>query len=189
MISKGQLGLLNWPGSSWTIAILKKLLVCPWQFGRPISSKIWDIRKYFVNSILSVTLIFLSSTNYFAKWGDFAPPEIMDNLITIEKIEEMTSPRVIKSHLPFYLLPPKLLDTAKVWTRLRQISKSFNYLSENDIRWFTSLAIPKTPSFPSSTSTNWWKCVTTLEKWTTLSTTLSMTNVCSLLFFLNINFN
>jgi hypothetical protein len=60
----------------------------------------------------------LSSTNYFANWGDFAPPEIMDNLITIEKIEEMTSPRVIKSHLPFQLLPPNLLDTAKVRTFL-----------------------------------------------------------------------
>ena len=124
-----------------------------------------------------------SSTNNFMNLGEFTPPKIMDNLITIDKIEEMTSPRVIKSHLPFYLLPPKLLDTAKVWTRLRQISKSFNYLSENDIRWFTSLAIPRTPSFPSSIYTNWWKCVTTLEKWTTLSTTLSMTNVCILLKF------
>jgi hypothetical protein len=58
-----------------------------------------------------------SSTNYFANWGDFAPLEIMDNLITIEKIEEMTSPRVIKSHLPFQLLPPNLLDTAKVFSQ------------------------------------------------------------------------
>ena len=55
-----------------------------------------------------------SSTNNFMNLGEFTPPKIMDNLITIDKIEEMTSPRVIKSHLPFYLLPPKLLDTAKV---------------------------------------------------------------------------
>nr|CAH0104487.1 unnamed protein product [Daphnia galeata] len=53
-------------------------------------------------------------TNNFMNLGEFTPPKIMDNLITIDKIEEMTSPRVIKSHLPFYLLPPKLLDTAKV---------------------------------------------------------------------------
>ena len=55
-----------------------------------------------------------SSTNNFMNLGEFTPPKIMDNLITIDKIEEMTSPRVIKSHLPFYLLPQKLLDTAKV---------------------------------------------------------------------------
>ena len=31
--------------------------------------------------------------------------------ITLEVIEEMLSPRVIESHLPFYLLPPRLVDT------------------------------------------------------------------------------
>ena len=30
------------------------------------------------------------------------------------KIEDVTSPRVIKTHLPFEFLPPKLLDTCKV---------------------------------------------------------------------------
>jgi hypothetical protein len=34
--------------------------------------------------------------------------------ITLEKIIQMPSPRVIKSHMPFYLLPPDLLDTCKV---------------------------------------------------------------------------
>jgi hypothetical protein len=51
----------------------------------------------------------------------------MDNLITIDKIEEMTSPRVIKSHLPFYLLPPKLLDTAKVWTHFSNETLKFEF--------------------------------------------------------------
>lgn len=55
-----------------------------------------------------------TDANYFADWSEFAPPEIMENLITIEKIEQMPSPRVVKSHLPFHLLPPNLLDTAKV---------------------------------------------------------------------------
>ena len=32
----------------------------------------------------------------------------------IDEFEEMSSPRVIKSHLPFYLLHPELLNTAKV---------------------------------------------------------------------------
>jgi len=31
-----------------------------------------------------------------------------------DKIEAMSSPRVLKSHLPFYLLPPRLVDTCKV---------------------------------------------------------------------------
>ena len=34
--------------------------------------------------------------------------------MTFEKIDELPSPRVIKSHLPFYLLPPRLVDTCKV---------------------------------------------------------------------------
>lgn len=36
--------------------------------------------------------------------------------MTLEKIAELPSPRVIKSHLPFYLLPPRLVDTCKVNT-------------------------------------------------------------------------
>ena len=34
--------------------------------------------------------------------------------LTLEKINKMPSPRVIKSHMPFYLLHPDLLDTCKV---------------------------------------------------------------------------
>ena len=33
---------------------------------------------------------------------------------TLGEIDNMQSPRVLKSHLPFYLLNPKLLDTCKV---------------------------------------------------------------------------
>jgi len=35
-------------------------------------------------------------------------------LMDFQKIEAMPSPRVLKSHLPFYLLPPRLADTCKV---------------------------------------------------------------------------
>jgi len=43
-------------------------------------------------------------------------PEEEDVLksVTLDKIGEMPSPRVIKTHLPFYLLPPHLVDTCKV---------------------------------------------------------------------------
>lgn len=29
-------------------------------------------------------------------------------------VDTLKSPRVLKSHLPFYLLPPQLIDTCKV---------------------------------------------------------------------------
>jgi len=32
----------------------------------------------------------------------------------LDELERMTTPRVIKTHLPLYLLNPKLLDTSKV---------------------------------------------------------------------------
>ena len=40
-------------------------------------------------------------------------PDI-SKLMTLEKIAEMPSPRVLKTHLPFHLLPPRLVDTSKV---------------------------------------------------------------------------
>ena len=42
------------------------------------------------------------------------PPQVRATLTTLDKIEAMPSPRMIKSHLPLYLLHPKLLDTSKV---------------------------------------------------------------------------
>lgn len=58
----------------------------------------------------------LFSTNYFTNWDDLAPSEIMDarQCQSIEKMEQLPSPRILKSHLPFHLLPPRLLNTAKV---------------------------------------------------------------------------
>ena len=35
--------------------------------------------------------------------------------ITLEKIDQLPSPRVIKTHMPFYLLNPALLDACKVF--------------------------------------------------------------------------
>ena len=32
----------------------------------------------------------------------------------VDEMEQMTEPRIIKSHLPLYLLNPNLLDTSKV---------------------------------------------------------------------------
>ena len=38
-------------------------------------------------------------------------PEMSQMLNSVDK---MPSPRILKSHLPFYLLHPQLLDTSKV---------------------------------------------------------------------------
>ena len=43
-----------------------------------------------------------------------APPEMTTFMPSVEVIDKMHSPRVIKSHLPFFLLPSNLLDTCKV---------------------------------------------------------------------------
>lgn len=58
----------------------------------------------------------VSSTHYFTNWDDLAPSEIMNarKCRSVEKVELMPSPRVLQSHLPFHLLPPRLLNTAKV---------------------------------------------------------------------------
>lgn len=42
----------------------------------------------------------------------------MTKMISVEMVEKMPSPRVIKTHLPLYLLHPNLLDTSKVRTNL-----------------------------------------------------------------------
>lgn len=42
---------------------------------------------------------------------------IGDLMRDLDAIDEMNSPRVIKSHMPFFLLNPTLLDTSKVSIR------------------------------------------------------------------------
>ena len=68
--------------------------------------------------MLYYTLGYLYSANYINHWDKFAAEGSFDSMdiITIDEIEKMPSPRVLKCHLPFDLLPPNLLDTAKVNT-------------------------------------------------------------------------
>lgn len=57
--------------------------------------------------------------------GDFLqdpakfPAELEMGFWKLKSLAERPSPRVIKSHLPFHLLPPKLLDTSKVRLEVR----------------------------------------------------------------------
>ena len=53
------------------------------------------------------------STCYATNWEAAASAELLDALPTLEKMSDLPSPRVLKSHLPAYLLPPALLDTCK----------------------------------------------------------------------------
>ena len=41
-------------------------------------------------------------------------PELKNSVPSPEEIDKLPSPRVVKSHLPFYLLHPELLYTSKV---------------------------------------------------------------------------
>lgn len=44
--------------------------------------------------------------------------QVINRIHSLQNIEEMPSPRVIKTHLPLYLLHPNLLDTCKVLKQL-----------------------------------------------------------------------
>jgi hypothetical protein len=46
---------------------------------------------------------------------------------TLDQIESRPSPRVIKSHLPLYLLHPKLLDTSKVNNKMNAVIIIFRH--------------------------------------------------------------
>lgn len=64
-------------------------------------------------------------------------------LHSLEKIENMPSPRIIKTHLPLYLLHPELLDTCKVGILELRESKLFLYHFQKCIRLFMWLEIPR----------------------------------------------
>jgi hypothetical protein len=59
--------------------------------------------------------VIISFYKYFDKL-ESAAPQMNELMPSVEAIDKMPSPRVIKSHLPFPLLPSNLLDTCKVWS-------------------------------------------------------------------------
>jgi len=57
----------------------------------------------------------LSERSPFIEYPTLIQQETVDpGEWTTEQLQALPSPRVIKSHLPFYLLPPRLVDTCKV---------------------------------------------------------------------------
>lgn len=69
-------------------------------------------------------------------------------LLTVDKVEQLPSPRVIRPHLPFYLLPPELLDTSKVFffTSLLCSYRRGKLSNTSVFRWYTWLVIQRMSS-------------------------------------------
>lgn len=105
-----------------------------------------------------------------------------DCLRDLEQIDQMAGPRVIKSHLPLYLLNPSVLNTSKVcvtllllffiiaFTQLKILYRyhlfhfpefCYGYTS----RLSTWLAIPKMLSFHIIITTGCWNSITTQATW------------------------
>lgn len=64
---------------------------------------------------LIISVLFVKCRFPFLPMGDLSP--LIDeqaSSMVLERIEQFPSPRVIKSHLPLYLLPPQLIDNCKV---------------------------------------------------------------------------
>ena len=47
--------------------------------------------------------------------------------MNVDKVEQLPSPRVLRPHLPFNLLPPQLLDTTKVIAYNLSHTRSYIY--------------------------------------------------------------
>ena len=71
------------------------------------------------------------------------------------EIEAKPLPRIIKSHLPFYLLHPTLVETSKV-SLIEYLTNKLNKLVTILVylRWFTLLVILRTSFSPFTSITN-----------------------------------
>ena len=58
---------------------------------------------------------------------------IGERMYDLEEFDKMPSPRILKSHLPFYLLHPELLETSKVKT-VKILSLISYIMNENRFR-------------------------------------------------------
>ena len=63
---------------------------------------------------------------------------IFADAVPLDKIDQLPSPRVIKTHLPLSLLSPKLLDTCKVCTWLSHHCKFHSCLKYSDLKFVPS---------------------------------------------------
>ncbi len=69
----------------------------------PVMSKVLELLDYY-----NVLETFRPVASFFAK-------KIFGAVIKdVDELDRLPSPRIIKSHLPFYLLPPDVLEKSKV---------------------------------------------------------------------------
>lgn len=59
-----------------------------------------------------------------------------DGELTFQKTKEMTSPRFIKTHLPFSMLPPDLLKLCKVFFVARNPKVNYYFHKFHKLRWY-----------------------------------------------------
>ena len=87
----------------------------------------------------------------------------------LDSYDKMPSPRIFKSHLPFYLLHPELLNTSKVHFTFNLLHSSKNSNILLDFvpfcvnRWFMSPETLKTSSSLIITTTNYLNFTTIKE--------------------------
>ena len=100
--------VLSWPknGTTWT----QEMVWCICNDFNTESAK---------NERLDKRVPFLEMEHVLDHLRDVMPPEAKEFSPSVMTVLERKSPRLFKSHLPFYVLPPKLLDTCKVVMCLR----------------------------------------------------------------------
>ena len=105
----------------WTVVVAYQQLQL-WRSKKKFPNRTYSISRvesllYFfivLYTIRSNIFKILLRSSYLIPSKIKAIPEIAQMLVTMDKIDKMPSPRVIKSHLALHLLNPNLLDTCKV---------------------------------------------------------------------------
>ena len=108
---------------------------------------------------ITIHLLFLKILWKFYSLAYLGPPRPGMESFAVQ-IDRKPSPRIIKTHLPFYLMHPKLLETAKV-NRLRLLSLCLRLhliILISFERWYMWLATQRIASFPSISIINWSNC-------------------------------
>ena len=129
----------------------------------------WKARMNFYSSC---------STCYATNLQSIASQGFSSTVPTLEKLADLPSPRVLKSHLAAYLLPPDLLDTCKVSLGIKCFDINIsNLVKVSIIRSFTSLETQRTLWYLSITFTIWSNSFSLQGQWNNLQNISFKTNV------------
>lgn len=106
-------------GTTWSQELVWMVMNNCDQVGaqRPLNERSPFIELVFLLTLFSLSLYLFLTPYRFAYFTPASVDEVIPPLhksVTLEMINKMPSPRIIKTHLPLCLLHPKLLDTCKV---------------------------------------------------------------------------